>query len=66
MTLPQALEAIRQRLNLNQTTFAEEYLEMDQTNYSAFLKGRRRLPFRARCHAFHLGVPAELLLSLED
>lgn len=63
--LARSLEHVRRTLGVTASAFAEK-LGIDQTNYSAVLYGRRSLPFKARCRAFKLGVPAELLLALEE
>lgn len=38
-------------------------LGLQRGHYSEFVKGKRRLPYKAMCLAFEMGVPAEVLLQ---
>lgn len=39
---------------------------MAPTHYSEVLGGRRGLPYAGACHAYEIGVPAEILLNLKS
>lgn len=38
-------------------------LGLSKSHYSEFVNGKRRLPYRAICKAFELGVPYDVLLQ---
>lgn len=64
-TIPEALVSCQERHGWNQSQMANE-LGIGRGHYSEVLKGKRRLPYHAACTAFSLGVPAKVLLALQN
>jgi transcriptional regulator with XRE-family HTH domain len=68
MKTPSVSEAIefRQReFGWTQTRMAKA-LGLSTGHYSELMTGKRRLPYRAACLAYKLGVPASVLLNLRS
>jgi len=61
-TIRGAVEFRRTEYGWTQTKMAKA-LGMSKGRYSEFLHGKRRLGLNARCKAFEIGVPAEVLLQ---
>ena len=61
-TIPDALEFRREAYGWTAKQMAEA-LGIWNTHYSEIVNGKRRLGVMARCKAFEIGVPAEVLLQ---
>lgn len=57
-----AVEERRWELRINKTQWAY-LLDIEKSQYSEFVNGKRGLPFRALVKAYEYGVPFEALLQ---
>lgn len=64
-TVPSALRYRQEEYGWNQSQMADK-LGLARSHYSDILLGKRILPYKAACRAYELGVPAAVLLSLEN
>jgi transcriptional regulator with XRE-family HTH domain len=65
--LPSLIDAVefrRCQYGWSQNRMAQE-LGLTRGHYSEFISGKRGLPLQARCRAYALGVPADVLLQVE-
>ncbi len=63
-TLIEAVEFRREQYGWNRSRMARE-LGLTRSHYNEFVSGKRGLPMNARCRAYALGVPADVLLQIE-
>ena len=61
-TIRAALEFRREAYGWSGTQMAKA-LGIQRSHYNEVINGHRRLPVNARCKAFEIGVPAEVLLQ---
>ena len=61
-TIRSALEFRREQYGWTATMMAKA-LGLRRSHYSEIVHGKRRLPYRAVCKAFEIGVPASVLLQ---
>lgn len=61
-TIPAALEFRRKEYGWNKQRMAKA-LGIAGSHYSEVISNKRQLPVKARCKAFEIGVPAEVLLQ---
>jgi transcriptional regulator with XRE-family HTH domain len=63
--IPQALAYIQKQNAWTQREMAIK-LGIQPSHYNEILKGKRMLPFKAACEAYALGVPASVLLQVNN
>lgn len=64
-TIRSAVEFRRKEYGWTKARMAE-VLGLTRGHYTEFVQGKRRLPVNARCKAFEVGVPAEVLLQTRE
>ena len=64
-SIASALEFRREAYGWTATKMAKK-LGLQKSHYSEIVHGKRGLPFKAACRAFHIGVPANVLLALKN
>lgn len=65
LSVSEAIEFRQREFGWTQARMAKA-LGLSTGHYSELMRGKRRLPYRAACLAYKLGVPATILLNLKS